>query len=136
MKAKIIFLSISCLLSSCIGFDTKDKVVGNYYLVAPDDESQLSLDYCDPGDQNGGCGGVIGSTVFAVGYDKEYIIVKQHPNNARNITNYFILPLKNGAEPTNSELIGPLTSEQFSDKKKELKVSPDIKFTIENARLK
>lgn len=114
MKTKVICLFILILFSGCIGglgFDTKDKVVGNYYLVAPDDESQLSLDYCDPADQNG-CSGVIDATVFAVGYNKEFIIAKQHPNNNRNTTNYYLLPIKNGAQPNNNDLIGPLTLEQ------------------------
>lgn len=140
MKSKIIYLSILCLLSSCMGFDTKEKIVGNYYLVAPDDEAQLGLDYCDPADQNG-CGGVIESTVFAVGYNENYIIVKQHPRTFPNppnkgITNFFIVPTKRGFNyRTMNNLIGPLTLEQFNTKTKELNIS-DLKFTIEKERLK
>jgi len=141
MKSKIIYLSLWCLLSGCLGFDTKEKVVGNYYLVAPDDESQLSLDYCDPADQNG-CGGVIGATVFAVGYNEKYIIVKQHPSAFpkapnKKMTNFFIVPITGGFNyRTMNNLIGPLTLEQFSDKRKELNIPDSLKFTIVKDNLK
>jgi hypothetical protein len=125
-----------------MGFDTKENVVGNYYLVAPDDEAQLSLDYCDPTDQSGGCGGVIGSTVFAVGYNEKYIIVKQHPRTFPNppnkeVTNFFILPIKDSFNyRTMNNLIGPLTLEQFNDKRKELNIPDGLKFTITKDNLK
>ncbi len=128
MKVKGISILIWCLYSGCMGFDTKVKLVGNYYLVAPDDASQLSLDYCDPNDLNG-CGGVIQSTVFAIGYNKEFIIVKQHPNNTINITNHFILLINDNAEPNKKDLLGPLTLEQFNEKRKELKIPDSLKFT-------
>jgi len=123
-----------------MGFDTKEKVIGNYYLVAVDDEAELSLDYCDPADQNG-CGGVIESTVFAVGYNEKYIIVKQHPRTFPNppdkeVTNFFIVPIKEGFNyRTMNNLIGPLTLEQFNTKRKELNIS-NLKFAIEKDKLK
>ena len=141
MKSKIICLSLLCLLSGCMGFDTKEKVVGNYYLVAPDEESQLSLCYCDPADKNG-CSGVIEETVLAVGYNERYIIVKQHPRAFPNppnkmVTNFFIVPITGGFNDiTMNNLIGPLTLEQFNDKRKELNIPASVKFTIEKESLK
>src|SRR5579872_1181470 len=138
MRAKVIFLFIMCLLTGCLGFDTKEKVVGNYYLVATDDEVQLSLSYCDPADKNG-CVGITEPTVFAVGYNKDYIIAKQHPYNAKNITNYFILPIdpkRKSKWGDNFGLIGPLTLEQFNDEKRELNMSDSLKFSVVKDHLK
>lgn len=129
-----------CSLSGCIGglgLDTKEKIVRNYYLVAADDESQLSLSYCDPNDKDG-CEGITEPTIFAAGYNKDYIITKQHPHNNRNTTNYFILPLdpqRKSKWGDNFGLIGPLSLEQFNGKTKELNIS-DLKFTIEKESLK
>lgn len=123
-----------------MGFDTKEKIIGNYYLIAPDDQAQLGLDYCDPADKNG-CVGVIEATVFAVGFSEKYIIVKQHPSTFLNppnkeVTNFFILPIEGGFNyKTMNNLIGPLTLEQFNTKRKELNIS-DLKFTIEKKSLK
>jgi hypothetical protein len=139
MKTKIISLFIICLLSGCIGglgFVTKDHICGNYYLVAPDDDVQLSLSYHEPTDGDN-YGTFITETVFAVGYNEKYIIVKQHPNNNRSITNYFILPLIKGFNwRTNNGLIGPLTLEQFNEKRKELNIPDSLKFTIVKDNLK
>lgn len=141
MKQRILYLLILSLLSGCLGFDIKQKVVGNYYLIATDEEEQLSLSYCEPSDQNG-CGGIIEGTVFAVGFNANYIIVKQHPRifpnpPNKNITNYYILPLKDTMNwRTKNGLIGPLTLDQFNEKRKELNIPDSLKFTYENEDLK
>lgn len=126
----------------CLGFDTKEKIIGNYYLVAADDQSQLSLSYCDPADKNG-CVGITDATIFAVGYNKDYIIAQQHPRTFPNptnkkIINYYILPVdyKNKHWGDNFGLIGPLTLEQFNDKRKELNIPDNLKFTIVKDNLK
>lgn len=128
-----------CLLSGCIGglgFVTEDHILGNYYLVAPDDDIQLSLSYHEPSDGDNYGTFIIG-TVFAVGYNEKYIIVKQHPNNNRNVTNYFILPLIKGFNwRTNNGLLGPLTLDQFNEKRKELNIPDSLKFTIVKDNLK
>ena len=139
MRTRIIFLYIICLLSSCIGgsgFVTKDHIFGNYYLVAPDDDIQLSLSYHEPVDGDN-YGTFITETIFAVGYNEKYIIVKQHPNNNRTVTNYFILPLIKGFNwRTNNGLIGPLTLDQFNEKRKQLSIPDSLKFTIVKDNLK
>ncbi len=141
MKQKPLWLLIVLLLSGCMGFLSKENIIGNYYLIAADTEEQMSLSYCDPADKNG-CIGIIEATVFSVGYNKDYIIAKQHPRvfpNAPNkdITNYFILPIgKKGTDwGNNYGLIGPLTLDQFNKQGKELNLLPDLKFT-EKSNLK
>src|ERR1700749_1445227 len=108
MKKPLLFSWMIFLLSCSVGMDIKRNIVGNYYLTAPDDDEQLGLTYQNPGDQNGGYDGIIEQTVFAVGYNKQYIIAKKHPPN-KDITNYFILPYSAYKEPKNEDLIGPLT---------------------------
>jgi hypothetical protein len=120
----------------CIGFDTKEKITGNFYLVAPDDQMELSLSYCDPAQKNI-CDVIVNATVFAVGYNKDYIIVQQHlrkfPDPAnKNITNYFILPIENQNKKWGNYygLIGPLTIEQFKEKKRELNIPDSLNFGV------
>ena len=142
MKQKNLWLLILCLLSGCTGFSSKENIVGNYYLIATDTDEQSSLSYCEPADKNG-CIGIIEATVFAVGYNKDYIIAKQHPRvdpkvPNKSVTNYFILPItkKETHWGSNSGLIGPLRLDQFNEKKKELNLPPDLKFTVEKSNLK
>ena len=127
MKKLLLFGLMTFLLSCSLGMDIERNIVGNYYLTAPDDDEQLGLTYRYPGDENG-YGGIIEQTVFAVGFNKQFIIAKQHPPN-KEITNYFILPYNLNKEPKNEDLIGPLTLKEFEQKKKELKIE-NLDFTI------
>jgi hypothetical protein len=119
-----------------MGLVIKKNIIGNYYLTAPDDDLQLSLAYGKPNEDF--YSGIIESTVFAVGYNKDYIIAKQHPRKFpndldRTITNYYILPITNNYK---WNLIGPLTLIEFNSEKKRLKISKSLNFTIEFENLK
>jgi hypothetical protein len=119
----ILFLLLSC------NNGIRQNFLGNYYLVAPDIDEQTSLSYHDPSDGLA-YGDVIKATVFAVGYNKTYIIAKQHPKGDKRITNYFILPVKHGFNwKDNNGLMGPLTLNQFKQKQIELNIQ-SIQFTI------
>jgi hypothetical protein len=116
------------LLSSCNN-GIRQNFLGNYYLVAPDIDEQTSLSYHETSDGSA-YGDVIKATVFAVGYNSKYIIAKQHPYGDKHITNYFILPVKNGFNwKNNNGLMGPLTINEFNQKQIELNIKP-IQFTI------
>jgi hypothetical protein len=86
---------------------------------------------------NGNYIGVVGATVFAVGYDDEYIIAKRHPHTGyglsginKKITHYYIIPLKYKVHNSPDEnRIGPLSEEEFMAKRKELKMSDSLTFT-------
>ena len=67
----------------------------------------------------------------SVGFNKDYIIAKQHPNDNRNTTNYFIVPVnpKKRVWGNYFGTIGPLTLNQFNDKIAELHID-NIKFSI------
>ena len=141
MNRKLLYLLFLCLLSGCMGFAIKEKIVGNYYLIANDVDEDLSLSYHEAADGSN-YGDVIKATVFSVGYNEKYIIAKQHPRAFpnppnKNITNFFILPLSKGFNwRTNNGLIGPLTLEQFNAKRKELNIPNSLRFTIVKDNLK
>lgn len=122
----LIFLVL--ILSSC-NSGIKKNFLGNFYLVAPDIDEQMALSYHVPSD-GPIYGDVIKATVFAVGYNDKYIIAKQHPDNNRAVTNYFILPIKTNFDwKSKNGLMGPLTLEQFKKISNDLKISK-IEFSI------
>ena len=81
---------------------------------------------------------MVTQTVFSLGFNSQYIIVKQHPNNNKDTTNYFIVPVnyKQKHWGDNFGSIGPLTLEQFKAKKKELDIPDSLKFNIVRDNLK
>lgn len=100
------------LFTSGCGFVHDEHITGPYRLIAVDVDAQMSISY-DLGD--GSAIGRINETVFAFGYDKRFIVAKQHPNGDRSVTNYFYLDMSKDskyAEPADS-VTGPLTKEQF-----------------------
>lgn len=110
------------LLISCSLFDSGVEWRGGpYSLVWIDTADNTSLN------RNLGEGSWIGrveSTVFAVGWDGRYLVAKQHPDNDRSKTNYFIIDSRNDtdlADPT-EVVIGPLTEAEFRQKSIELRL--------------
>jgi hypothetical protein len=145
MMYRLFYLIVTVLLlQGCIGgygFVYKDHLFGNYYLIGVDEEEQMSLSYHTPEDRDS-YSGVIEEAVFAIGYNEKYVIVKQHPRKFpnppdRKITNYFILPIKKGFDYwTMNGLAGPMTLEQFIEKRYELKIPDSLHFTKEFENLK
>ncbi len=99
--------------------------------MAPDEKEAMAI-YVKDGDY---WVGVVSSTVFAIGYDSEFIIAKQHPRTFPNhpnksIVNYFIIPLKLKVEISLDEnKIGPLSKKEFEIKRRELRISSHLRFT-------
>ena len=77
--------------------------------------------------------GLVGPTVFAIGADDRFIVVKRHPGNAfgdfdRAVTQYFIIKRKNGGFDERKEGVrGPMTSTVFHQQTKELNLPPFTK---------
>jgi hypothetical protein len=119
-------------LSSCIGSAHYEVLIGSYSLGAMDVMEDMTLDYKN---DQGYVISIITATVFAVGYDKDFIVVKQHPREFPNpsnksITNYFIVPLKDKiSKSAEKNIIGPLTKDEFSRKCKEIGVTETLEFT-------
>jgi len=127
----LLILLIGVAFAGC-EYAIEDPVVGNYYMVATDTGEQCGLSYKD---SDSGYGGVIRACVYAVGFNDNYIIAKQHPYEHgkeldKSITNYFILPLKRGMNyRTMNGLIGPLTMAEFNQKSKELSID-NLEFSM------
>jgi hypothetical protein len=130
----LLFIIIVMVSTGCGGLAVKEKIVENYYFVAGDDPAGTFLSYHESSDGNN-YSGIIEATVFAVGYNNNFMIVKQHPRKFPNppdksITNYYILPLKEGMDwRSKNGLIGPLTKSEFIKKRKELGVPNNLTFT-------
>jgi hypothetical protein len=126
------------MLFGCSGFVSNDKLIGNYGLVAVDVSEQSCLCYFEPAHKDLGCVPVVTQTVFSIGFNSKYIIAQQHPNNNRKIINYFIVPVNYTHKHwgDNYGSIGPLTIEQFNEKRKELNIPDSLKFTIVKDDLK
>lgn len=70
---------------------------------------------------NGGSIGIVGPTVFALGADDHYIVVKQHPakdsfgNFDQTVTHYFIVTRISGnAAEKEKGVRGPLSKDEFA----------------------
>lgn len=141
MKKLMLYLSISLLFVGCQDLAVKEKIIDNYFLVAADASEWTSLSYHED-NEGTNYSSLIEATVFAVGYNDNYMIVKQHPCILPNppdktITNYYILPLKEGMDwRTKNGLIGPLTEQEFIEKRKELNIPDEVTFTKEIEDLK
>lgn len=99
----------------------------DYYVDYIDSESQMSIFYTYNGKDDIG---VVNETVFAVGYNDEFIIAKQHPDGNKQITNYLIIPLKFKLhiDPEENKF-GPLNFQEFQNKRIELKIPKNLQFT-------
>ena len=113
------------------GCDAYHKhLVGPYILAAVDVEEQMSV-YYDLGD--GASIGRIEPVVFSVGWNKRYIVAKQHPGGNRSVTDFYYLDMTKDskyADPTNS-VVGPLTEAGFMQKQRELGL-PSFTHTIKS----
>lgn len=77
---------------------------------------------------------LVPETVFAVGYNDDFIIAKSHPKNIKNEidktrTYYHIIEIKN-INPNNPEQVSLLSKKQFEYSFKKLGVSKDLDFSI------
>jgi hypothetical protein len=130
MLNRLFILLIGIVFVGC-EFAHEEKVVGKYYLVASDVVEDMNLGFQE---HRSGYGTLVKATVFAVGFNDEFIIVKQHPSifpypPDNTITNYFIVPISSRMNPY-EDIIGPLTKTEFETKKDELGIDKDLPFSI------
>ena len=117
-----------CLLSGCwgLGLSGEHDLVGAYALWAVDAREQMSL---VKKDGRGGGIGVVGPTVFAAGWNNDFIMLMQHPGDAfgkhdKSVTNFFVLRLKD------EKLFGPLTKAQFEEQRKIFGIPTELGFKL------
>ena len=114
-----IVIAVGFLLVGCDGLwpDTCWRSE-RYVLLAVDTSGQMSLSF-DLGD--GTCMRLVGATVYSIGANDKYIVVKQHPSTDdfggfdQATTRYFIV--ERTASPSFADrqkgVRGPLTKEEF-----------------------
>jgi hypothetical protein len=97
-----------------------------YVLLAIDAKSQMSLSFDM---KNGTALGLVDATVFSIGADSKYIVVKQHPATDpwassfdRSVTNYFIIERSQSPAFREREkgVRGPMKKEEFDKLAKSL----------------
>jgi hypothetical protein len=91
-----------------------------YVVLAVDSPEQMSLAF-DTG-EGAGALVLVGATIFAVGADERYIVVKQHPNPDgssgsldRSVTNYYVVTRTQSTHFSDRErgVRGPMTQTEF-----------------------
>jgi len=120
--------AVLCLLCGCWSWPVPDgpDLVGGYALWAIDTREQMSLVKKLP---KGTGEAVVAPTVFAAGWNNDFIMVIQHPGDGfhppdKSVSNYFILRLKD------EKLFGPLAKDQFETQRKALGVPEDLDFKL------
>lgn len=130
-KIKIILVLIVYFILSCDSPPYEKNINESYQLSTINGMENMTLFVND----NGAYVGVVGPTIFAIGYNEDFIILKQHPTENgsypnKSITAYYIIPLK---EKVNDYIvdnkIGPLSKEEFLTKRNKLGVPNYLKFT-------
>lgn len=105
------------------GWEYEQKLAGDYLLLATDVREQMNVSQLLP---NGDAVGVIPATVFAVGWNDEFIIARQRaPADGRQgPASFYLLRVPDGA------LWGPLTAEQFAAERLQQQVPASLDFTL------
>lgn len=114
------------------GFVYDKQIDGPYRLIAVDVMSQMAVCYSLDG---GDAIGRIEETVFAAGWNKDFIVAKRHPGSNKAITEYYFITRSSDstyADPSVS-VTGPLSEEAFNAKKTTLGLP---EYSIEISSLK
>ena len=124
----LLLIGIALVGSGC---DYRKDINSDYHLGCSDEEITMAL-YITIGDYKTE---VVNSTVFAVGYNEDFIIAKQHPRylwySDKSRTNYFIIPLTEPVSRSKTHnVIGPLSKDKFDSKNIELGIDKDLPFSI------
>ena len=137
-------------MQSC-GFVYERHLTGNYYLIAVDTKEDMDVCYHQQNDDDAPYTGITGASVYAVGYDNDFILVKAYralrilvkayralrdsigislPRYDKNTTEYYIIPVNNTQEAWEAQenKFGAFSKKDFEVKRKELGVSDDITF--------
>ena len=141
MKTVIsLFFLLLPLMQSC-GFVYERHLTGNYYLIAVDTKEDMDVCYHRQNDDDAPYTGITGASVYAVGYDDEFILVKAYralrdsigislQRYDKNATEYYIIPVNNTQEAWEAQenKFGAFSKKDFEVRRKELGVSDDITF--------
>ncbi|MCX6927967.1 MAG: DUF3997 domain-containing protein [Verrucomicrobia bacterium] len=128
--ARSLFAALACLgiLAGCggFGFAYAKRLSGKYGLVAADVLEQMDISEMLP---NGSAIGVIPATVYAVGWNEQFIIAKQNPAGPshtvdKTATHFYILKVSDGS------VTGPINESAFGAERTRLGVPEALTFTL------
>lgn len=105
------------------------ELTDNFSLFANNDMDEMRIWYF-PGEHRSNL--IVRETVFAVGYNDEFIIAKSHPKNSenqidKNVILYHIVQVENCK--TNPKESAGMTREQFEFRRRQLNIPSDLQFT-------
>ena len=134
-----LFFLLLPLMQSC-GFVYKQHLTGNYYLIAVDTKDDMDVCYHRQTDDALYIG-ITGASVYAVGYDDDFILVKAYralrdsmdislQRYDKNTTEYYIIPVNNTQEAWEAQenKFRAFSKKDFEVKRRKLGVSDDITF--------
>ena len=102
----------------------EEDLVNGYAVWAPDVKKQAEIVHKGKG--GSGATAVVPHTVFAYGWNDDFIIAKRHPEKDRkvdaSITHWYIIEVASG------KVHGPLSEGEFGKLRTELKVPAEISF--------
>ncbi|WP_040496645.1 DUF3997 domain-containing protein [Fulvivirga imtechensis] len=132
-KIKIVCLVVflPLVILSCERHKYEERIELNYFLISLEEFEDMSLMIKN----DNLFVEVIPQTVYALGSDKNYIIVKRHPREwpsmpDKSIKQYYIIPITEPVdEVAEYNRIGPMTKEEFERKREELRVPQSLTFT-------
>ena len=107
-----------------MGLAYEEDLVNGYAVWAADIMQDAAIVLKD----KGGSGGivVVPHTVFAYGWNDDFIIAKRHPRKDRKVdtslTYWYIVEVASG------DVHGPLSEDEFSRLRTKLKVPPELSF--------
>ena len=141
MKTVISLLFLLLPLMQSCGLVYERHLTGNYYLIAVDTKEDMDVCYHRQNDDDAPYTGITGVSVYAVGYDDDFILVKAYralrdsigislQRYDKNATEYYIIPVNNTQEAWEAQenKFGAFSKKDFEVKRKELGVSDDITF--------
>jgi hypothetical protein len=120
-----IFLLVLATLG-CGGFGLayEKNLTGSYAVWATDTNSQAAIVKKDEDPNSSSATTVIDSMIFAYGWNKKFIIAKQHPDpEDPSITNWFIL------EISTDTVHGPLSESAFNALRQQLQIPATLSFS-------
>ena len=121
----VVVLALACI------FDSEEHALDDtYYVGSIDLVDSMSL-YHRVNSQAGIRR--VGPTVFAAGFDSQFVIVKRHPSGDRSKIEYFLLDRIKDDSPTRdpaTSVSGPFTEHEFAAARARAKVNPSLQFTL------
>ncbi len=140
MKTVILSILFILPLTQGCGFVYQRHLTGNYYLIAVDSKDDMDVCY-HPQRGDAPYTGITGASVYAAGYDNDFILVKAYPalkdrtgislhRYDSSTTEYYIIPVNNTQEAWEAQesKFGPFGKEDFEVKRRELGVPDNITF--------